>query len=735
MYKIKDVSVMYTIIKAPKACSVNLFLAKLYVFMVKYYKMKNRMKNSAQIQAGIRRSNIFFILGLLTLISTFSFGQNSQASVNKLGLTSLLHNNSNDDPMVEYQNDFSTRVAAGIAYDSSYVSQKLRKPGQKLTLFGYARMFAYGRNMVEPYPNLNPYEKAAGFGDGYREPMLSLSVFGRPNGKTTFGTELFVFTPYNGNYQENVFTVNLGINFYGNFRTKHGNFGIRAGGIHWYNLSDFTIGVFQILDRFTIFDRTPWEGVMNSEKYSNYYETGVTSPGDLRWNNQAFQGLIINGGNLPGKLNFDLFWGKTQPNAGLVNGITDPYASIPATLNAGSVPTYLGFNGDSRFISNFIVGGKIGRSFGKKRHSLYYNLIHSQTALDSINVVDRRYQVHSLSLDLKLADVNLKGELAMGSYESPTYEKKWGEALMLQAFIPENYTYLPLDVQVYQISKNYFNQNGAISTNSNPEILKDFGLTAGASGVGGQIALVNQLVHNRRGFNINTGIDFDQLKFNVGWGVSQEIDAEATQITYVHRVNGLALSRVYNPFPAGATRPTVFGPYQRKISFFRGVSGITATTDNDPATNLARTRKHFAALDIQGKFKANIGDKPFYMFYLGSFGSASSAATFAPIYNDDTYVFVQYHEIDAYYELFPKFILTGYLGLENARGGPFTEWDPETQLPLDQFGTGIGIGFDWTVSKNTGIFVRHRWMNFEDRSFTLDKYKGREVTVEVKSFF
>jgi len=632
--------------------------------------------------------------------------------------------------------DFEIKVAAGIQYDTSYVGLKLKKQPQKLILFGYARMFGYGRNIVEPYPNLKPFDRAYGFGDGYREPMLSLSIFGRPNGKSAFGTELFVFTPYDGTgYENNVLTMNLGINFYGNFRTRHGKFGVRAGGIHWYNLSDFTIGVYQILDRFSIFDRTPWEGADNTGKYDSYYKTGATNPGDLRWNNQAFQGLIINGGDLPGKMNFDLFWGKTQPNAGLANGIMSSFESIPETLDAGNVPNYVGFSGDARFVSNFITGGKIGRTFGKKKQSFYYNLIHSQTALDSINTTNRKYQVHSLSMRLNLGDVLVTSELAMGNYESPNYRKKWGEALMVHAFIPKRYSFIPIDVQLYQISKNYFNQNGAIATNSNPEIISDFGLTAGANGVGGQLALVGQLVHNRRGINVNTGIELGALKLNVGWGLAQELEAASTQVTYVHRINGLALSRIYNPFPAGAVGPTVFGPYGRKISFFRGVTEIVQTTDINPETAAAINRKYFNALDLQAKFKTSLGNKPFYLFYLGSFGSASSKTEPIPTYNDDSYLFVQYHELDAYYELFPKFILTSYLGVENARGGRLTAWDLDTQLPLDQFSTGIGIGFDWTVAANTGIYFRHRWINFEDRSFALDKYAGREITIELKTFF
>jgi hypothetical protein len=217
--------------------------------------------------------------------------------------------------------------------------------------------------------------------------------------------------------------------------------------------------------------------------------------------------------------------------------------------------------------------------------------------------------------------------------------------------------------------------------------------------------------------------------------LAKELEAASTQLTYVHRINGLALSRVYNPFPANATGPTVFGPYGRQLSFFRGVSEIVQTTDIDPATATALNKKYFSAVDLQAKVKGTINDRALYFFYLGSFGSAKSNASPIPSMDGDTYLFVQSHEFDIYYELLPGFMVTGYLGLEKAQGGQFTDWDVDSQLPRDQFATGTGVGFDWTISKSTGIYFRHRWMEFEDKSFSLDKYKGKEVTLELKTFF
>jgi hypothetical protein len=673
----------------------------------------------------------FVVVAFSVLITLSASGQDFSApdSLNRGGKDSLA-------AAINEFEWFSAHTIKGIQYSEDFVSQKLRKNDQMLTVFGYYRLFLYGRNMVEAYPNLAPYEKAFSVGDGYREPMLSMSVVGRPNSKTSFGTELFLFTPYLGSYQEgNVFTTNLGINFYGNFRTDHGKFGIRAGGIHWYNLSPFTIGIFQVLDRFSIFDRTPWEGIENTRRYDSYFKSGVAAPGDLRWNNQAFQGLILNGAQLPGDISFDLFWGRTQPTSGLPGGIINPFESIPPTLDAGNVPTYNGFAGTARTLPSIVQGGKIQRSFGPKNQTFAYNMIRNVATLDSLSDLKRIYQVHTLSLDVNIADINVTGELGAGSFKSPTYKEKWGEALMLRFNVPSKYTFIPLDIQLYQISKDFFNQSGEIFTNSNPDILENIGLLPGTVGAGGQVSQVNQLVHNRRGINLNTGFDWGFAKLNVGWGLAREIDPLSTVLNFVHRINGLALSRVYNPFPADATGPTVFGPYNRLTSFFRGVSEVVQTTDIDGANATATNRKYFNSIDIQAKINSTFLERSLYFFYLASFGSVEENASIIPSMHDQSYLFVQYHELDVYYEIIPGFLLTGYLGIENARGGRFTDWGETSQLPRDQLGTGVGVGFDWTLAENCGLYVRYRWMEHEDRSFELDRYRGREITVELKTFF
>ena len=561
-------------------------------------------------------------------------------------------------------------------------------------------------------------------------------------------------TPYEGLDEEDdndVVSLNLGVNFYGNFRTEVGNYGVRAGGIHWYNLSPFTIGVYQVLDRFSIFDRTPWEAVQGIDKYASYYLTGQANPGDERFNFQAFQGLILDGRQLPGGVGFDAFWGKTQPNGGLPNALTEPGETGP-----GDSPIYVGLSGEARQLPSFIAGGKLQKTFRDGSFAAF-NTITSYRTLDSLAGDRRQYQVHTVQGATTLAGVTLSTELGASLYESPTYTSEWGEALMARAQTGAVTTGVPLDVQVYQVGRHFFNENGEIATNNNPQIRADprCAVPAGGGSAGGLLTQVNQLAHNRRGVNVNTAVGAGPAQLAVGWGLAHELAPTTDQVSYIHRINGLALSRVYNPFPAEAVCATQFGPLGRKFSFFRGTFERVPLTDVEPVTGLATNRKYFHAVDLQGKLGLTVLDRPLYFFYLGSFASANRTLRPVPT-DDDTYVFVQYHELDAYYQLVPGFVLAGYLGVENARGGRFTEASEVTGETRDQLGTGVGLGFDWTLTRNTGLYLRHRWFDFEDRSFdqipndafvsaaatpgvpeTLpgDEYSGTETTVELKIFF
>jgi opacity protein-like surface antigen len=56
-------------------------------------------------------------------------------------------------------------------------------------------------------------------------------------------------------------------------------------------------------------------------------------------------------------------------------------------------------------------------------------------------------------------------------------------------------------------------------------------------------------------------------------------------------------------------------------------------------------------------------------------------------------------------------------------------------MPRFQTTLGVGLGVDYSLSKNTALYLRHRYFSFEDRNFVLDNNNGHETTLEIKVTF
>jgi hypothetical protein len=85
--------------------------------------------------------------------------------------------------------------------------------------------------------------------------------------------------------------------------------------------------------------------------------------------------------------------------------------------------------------------------------------------------------------------------------------------------------------------------------------------------------------------------------------------------------------------------------------------------------------------------------------------------------------------------LFPKVILSNYFGYDRIIANENTVLDAVSGKAKNQRGYSYAIGLDIQLAKNTGLYVRQRWMNYQDYNFSLDQYKGMETTVELKIFF
>jgi hypothetical protein len=88
-----------------------------------------------------------------------------------------------------------------------------------------------------------------------------------------------------------------------------------------------------------------------------------------------------------------------------------------------------------------------------------------------------------------------------------------------------------------------------------------------------------------------------------------------------------------------------------------------------------------------------------------------------------------------YLKLSPMLVWNNYVSYERVIANYSTQVDAITKRPKNQTGYSLASGFDIQMSKNVGLYIRQRWMKYEDASFAKDKYKGWETTVELKAFF
>ena len=92
-------------------------------------------------------------------------------------------------------------------------------------------------------------------------------------------------------------------------------------------------------------------------------------------------------------------------------------------------------------------------------------------------------------------------------------------------------------------------------------------------------------------------------------------------------------------------------------------------------------------------------------------------------------------ELEFYYCLTDKVNLSSYLGYERSIANFLTDIDEVSRRPRNQTGRGLGMGIDISLGRNSRLYLRHRWFDFEDRSFADDRFNGTETVLEIKTSF
>jgi hypothetical protein len=156
---------------------------------------------------------------------------------------------------------------------------------------------------------------------------------------------------------------------------------------------------------------------------------------------------------------------------------------------------------------------------------------------------------------------------------------------------------------------------------------------------------------------------------------------------------------------------------------------------SDDSSGVVVNEKHFNMMEAQIKYKVKLFGKELFVFSMLQANSASRDWSPITVFNEDAYVRQYVSEVEAYWAIRPGVLINTYFGYERTLGNYLTDINNETFRPRNQTGRGIGAGMDIDLGKNTRLYFRHRWYSFEDKSFELDQFNGRELTVELKAFF
>lgn len=598
---------------------------------------------------------------------------------------------------------------------------------------GFYRFFMTNLQMNSPYI----LDEASGqttlpntlfIGDDSQLPNLLVNISGRPNKQVSWGFDIFmfqflqgsigasygnqvptssrppVFDPRSGTRITQNMLLNLGMNLYGTYHTQHGSFNLRLGGTQWFSMSDLTLGSFRGYNRFILYERNPWDPIGQNigSRYNQMYEVGAVNQ-DQRWGERAFQGAILEGGNLPGDLSFAILYGNTE-------------------LTAGFNP-----------IPNYNYGGFIRKSFKNKGY-VGINTLNNQTWLDSLNTIGAGFNMVTLEYRSQLEYFEVHAEVGAGRFNSPLNDYDWGEAITLKVRSTNKLMKLPFEVHYYRISP-YVVNNNALFWNTSLADANFFNQqqstlqqTAILTPFSSSMTDLGQMTNNRTGVNLNTEVTLGKLKMSMGYGVATEIEAFQNLLTFTHFVNQFTRSRFWR-----WTFPQDVGPYKRYDKIYRDAFQTVVITDDSLGVSI--NPKKFNQLALHGKYRTKIGYRNFYAFFLGRYNTAQPEFSLLPKFNEEAYVRQYNSELELYYQIFKPLFINSYLGYERVLGNYQTELNAETFRPMNQTGWGFGVGCDISLGRNAGLYLRHRWFSFDDSSFPRDNFKGQETLAELKVFF
>lgn len=564
--------------------------------------------------------------------------------------------------------------------------------------------------MFTDYPNSNA---GSGLNAGY--PLLELNLQSQVKKNLNFNVGYSFGHAFTGDIDGKSQSIGAvqNLNFGAQLKTGKIKTSIWVGEVLWTNLSRFTMGQPEFTDNF--FERLPWDWYRSSFTRYQEYHSLSSNIGAQNLGRAPLQGGIGVVDFLP-----------LQASIKVIYGVTN--RSITSSNFGKGFPSYINGYRLEKYIFERKIRGKTG-----------LNLYNKKAYTDFTGEIPDDNMMYTFDFDVKVKKIKFTGEVGGSKIDNPgVKDDGQGFGVVFKTQFDRRAVLWPFSVEFYNITKNFGDVNGSL-LNSNPTV-KQSGYSNefiyNDSYFGNVSNEVGQLVNNRRGVNLNLEANLGDLKIQLGYSVSQEIEKISDTLTIQHRVNALSRSRFRPWFQAS-------GPYSRiKGYWFRTFETFTL---NNEGGYLNRKLLGFNAVDLRFKYRKKIGkNNEIIIINLTTLNTISDEFSVVPSpVSDKNLVSLLYNDITAAFKVNKKLSLVGNFAVESVKGSTRTNLSPDKPAEnfsakdrvVDQIGHMYAIGADYDLSRKVSFHLRTKYMDHEDKNFLKDKFSGYETTFELKIFF
>ena len=607
-----------------------------------------------------------------------------------------------------------------ILLDNSSFAQNSNKEFTKIQVSGYLRSNICFRNLSENYISGGAYTPQAfiingvypdnplgnGLHIGYREPLLMLRLQGKPTKNTNIDVDFLLdnqmtsdLQNISNDYPKRIQSYRY-LNFSGDLLTSYGKFDIAAGGVIFFNLTPATLSNLEYRD--DMFERYPWEWqTISFKRYTSFYEDKNISR-DSRWGSGTIQGFTLCGTRMPLRTGFKIAYGKSN--------------------NTGGFQSYLNNNNQD------VLAAQLNKKIFS--HFVSLNYYHSQAILNPSKFANNfsnisKQEMITAEVKLNFKNFSVHSESGSGSIVNPVDSiQKWNPYLNIKANFNKEMLSFPFSIQYYYIGADVVNLTSAILNTSNRNVQPQYGqeLKYNTTIFESAVTELGHLANNRQSVSISAGKDIKNLKFSLALSSAQELENKFNMVSFQHRLNGINRSQFI-------FYRNEIGPYKRQMTQWRRSWEKIALNDSNPSY-----KKAFNLIDFSIKLKTNLFGKQLILSNYINYNSVQDYISPIAVFNSKAFLRLFYEEFMFFYNVHPKITLIGLIGYEKNRGNTRTIL-ADNGKGIDQTGHGYGLGVDFDLTQNAGLYLRQRWYSFSDKNFTLDHFSGYETNVELKIFF